>query len=136
MAIAASLTATDQKGFVYDMVIRQPGAVSAAHLATITAHYVKPNPNLADHPVMKAIRDRTGTYSKALGPEKLNTVLGAVITAYAADPDLIEALSEVLIFNKAYRAPVRDLDPRPGQGRPPLPDPALEVVRGRGPGRA
>ncbi len=105
MAIAASLTATDQKGFVYDMVIRQPGAVSAAHLATIATHYVKPNPNLADHPVMKAIRDRTGTYSKALGPEKLNTVLGAVITAYAADPDLIEALSEVLIFNKAYRAP-------------------------------
>jgi hypothetical protein len=104
MTVATSLTAADQKGFVYEAVISHPAAVSAAHLTTITGHFVKPNPKLADHPVMKAIRDRTGTYSKALGPEKLNAVLGGVISAYAADPDLIQALSEVLIFNKAYRA--------------------------------
>jgi hypothetical protein len=103
MAIAASLGADDQKGFVYASVIKRPGAVSAAHLTTITTHYAKANPKLADHPLMKALRDRSGTYSKALGPGKVNAVLGPVITTYAADPELIEALSEILIFDKPYR---------------------------------
>jgi hypothetical protein len=104
MAIAGSLTAADQKGFVYAIVIKSPGSVTAAHLTTISAHYAKANPKLADHPVMTALRDRSGTYSKALGAEKVNAVLGAVITTYAADPELIQALSEVLIFDKPYRA--------------------------------
>lgn len=103
MAIAAALSQADQKAFIYEQVLKQPTSVSAAHVTTISQHFVKANPALDDHAVMKLIRDRTGAYSAALGDEKLKAVLTVVVTTYGADENLIGALSEVLIFNKKFR---------------------------------
>jgi hypothetical protein len=105
MSIAASLSDDKQKTYVYEQVLKSPGIVSAAQITTVAQHFVKNTPSLKDHAVLALIRDRTGDYGRSLGADKLKAVLGVVITSYAKDPDLIEALSEVLIFNKSFRAP-------------------------------
>jgi hypothetical protein len=104
MEIAAKLSASDQKGFVYTNVMKQPGVMSVAHLQTITSFHNAKAKSLADHPVAVALKDFTGDYGKALGDDKLNMAFKLLVAQYDKDPDIMEWVSHVLVFNASARA--------------------------------
>lgn len=104
MEIAGKLSAADQKGFIYKNVLKQPSTMSAAHATTITGFYAATATTLADHPVAVALQDKTGDYGKALGNDKLNMVFKMLVAQYEKDPNIIEFMSHVFIFNPSSRA--------------------------------
>jgi hypothetical protein len=104
MEIAGKLSSAEQKDFIYKNVLKQPSGMSVAHATTITGFYAATAKTLADHPVAVALQDRSGDYGKALGDAKLNMVFKMLVIQYEKDPDIIEFMSHVLIFNASSRA--------------------------------
>ena len=103
MEIAGKLTTPEQKGFIYKNVMKQPSAMSVQHATTITGFYSATAKTLADHPMAVALKDFTGDYGKALGNDKLNMVFKLLVMQYEKDPDIIEFMSHVLVFNASSR---------------------------------
>ena len=124
MEIAGKIT-DDQKKYVYTNVLKQPSAMPAAHAATITQFYAAASKAIADHPVATLLMDHTGDYGKALGTEKLKAVLDVFVTKYGKDPDFVELMSHVFVFNTASRPALASWLTSQGKG-----DVLYKILRG------
>lgn len=107
--VAGRMKSKKQKGYIYAELVRHLAKASLDQLKQITTFFaVEDKQSLDDHPVLKAIRDKSGKFSKALGKEKMKAVVEIIVANYPPDSDLIELLSEILVFYPEFRTTFSD----------------------------
>lgn len=107
MAVAARLP-TEQQGYIYDEVTKQPENATAAQLRTVSDFSITQHKTPGEHLLLSRLTDKSGQYATRLGIEKLLAGLAPTLAAYKADADYAEVLAEILVFHKPGRVPVSD----------------------------
>lgn len=109
MGLAAQLTETEAKGFVYDAALGRPEKLTADHLTTIAKFTVGRKDSLDDNPIVTKLRDESGSFAAQAGTAKVGAALKELIPAYAKDADFPEQLARIAFFAPTTRAEITRL---------------------------
>jgi hypothetical protein len=106
--IAGRLTEDNEKANIYELVVPQADAASAAQLETVSKYYTGAGTKVSDNPFVTSLADRSGAFAKALGKDKLLALLKTMLSTYKAEDEFIEMLAQVLVFSTDSRVPISE----------------------------
>jgi hypothetical protein len=105
MEVAALLKEPRLKGHVYTSVLNSAEKASTDQLVSITQFYIDAGMDVASHPLMTKLDDRSGDFSRKLGPSNLQAVLGVMLEKYQGDKDFSDRIARILVFDDTFRVP-------------------------------
>lgn len=109
MGLAAQLTESEQKGFVYDAALGRPDKLTADHLTTIAKFTVGRQDSLDDNPIVTKLSEESGDFAKQAGSAKVAAALKELIPAYAKEADFAQQLAKIAFFSPTTRPEITRL---------------------------
>lgn len=96
------------KGFLFDTILKNPGAVAAGDLETIVTFQCNGVTDAASVPIVQTLTDGSKGPLKKLDTARTKAILKILFTKYPSSDVLVNATAEILLFNPGIRNDISD----------------------------